>query len=233
MLRQIAIGTQGSMAQFGQPQPVYVQGYGFVPPSQVRACAAGASPACQRAGPAAPALCHAALEARPAVLGQRQLGLPLHKGCALQAHLCCSLPRRCTALRIPSRHPCCARRPPAPSRPPCPTCAPAPPAATSPPTRWPRCSREARRRPAPACRRPTARGPPSPRSRRARPMVSAVAWLARVNCCVCTRRHGNITARTLCFACLPACPPTQGALLTPCCRLSAPPAPQTPSSPSC
>lgn len=35
MLRQIAIGTQGSMAQFGQPQPVYVQGYGFVPPSQV------------------------------------------------------------------------------------------------------------------------------------------------------------------------------------------------------
>jgi hypothetical protein len=36
MLRQIAIGTQGGMAQFGQPQPVYVQGYGFVPPSQVR-----------------------------------------------------------------------------------------------------------------------------------------------------------------------------------------------------
>lgn len=35
MLRQIAIGTQGPIAPFGQPQPVYVQGYGFVPPSQV------------------------------------------------------------------------------------------------------------------------------------------------------------------------------------------------------
>jgi hypothetical protein len=36
MLRQIAIATSAqAMGQFGQPQPVYVQGYGFVPPSQV------------------------------------------------------------------------------------------------------------------------------------------------------------------------------------------------------
>lgn len=37
MLRQIALSTsQPGMPGFGQPQPVYVQGYGFVPPSQVR-----------------------------------------------------------------------------------------------------------------------------------------------------------------------------------------------------
>ncbi|KAL4430897.1 hypothetical protein ABPG75_006153 [Micractinium tetrahymenae] len=36
MLRQIALSTsQPGMPGFGQPQPVYVQGYGFVPPSQV------------------------------------------------------------------------------------------------------------------------------------------------------------------------------------------------------
>jgi hypothetical protein len=36
MLRQIALTTsQPGMPGFGQPQPVYVQGYGFVPPSQV------------------------------------------------------------------------------------------------------------------------------------------------------------------------------------------------------
>ena len=37
MLRQIAISTsqQAALGQYGQPQPVYVQGYGFVPPSQV------------------------------------------------------------------------------------------------------------------------------------------------------------------------------------------------------
>lgn len=37
MLRQIAVATgpQGVLSGFGQPQPVYVQGYGFVPPSQV------------------------------------------------------------------------------------------------------------------------------------------------------------------------------------------------------
>lgn len=36
MLRQIAISTsQPGMPGYGQPQPVYVQGYGFVPPSQV------------------------------------------------------------------------------------------------------------------------------------------------------------------------------------------------------
>ena len=40
MLRQIALSTtQPGMPGFGQPQPVYVQGYGFVPPSQVRAAA--------------------------------------------------------------------------------------------------------------------------------------------------------------------------------------------------
>ncbi len=39
MLRQIALSTsQPGMPGFGQPQPVYVQGYGFVPPSQVRCC---------------------------------------------------------------------------------------------------------------------------------------------------------------------------------------------------
>ncbi len=37
MLRQIALSSsQPGMPGFGQPQPVYVQGYGFVPPSQVR-----------------------------------------------------------------------------------------------------------------------------------------------------------------------------------------------------
>lgn len=36
MLRQIALATsQPGMPGYGQPQPVYVQGYGFVPPSQV------------------------------------------------------------------------------------------------------------------------------------------------------------------------------------------------------
>lgn len=36
MLRQIALSSsQPGMPGFGQPQPVYVQGYGFVPPSQV------------------------------------------------------------------------------------------------------------------------------------------------------------------------------------------------------
>jgi hypothetical protein len=36
MLRQIAIATSAqAMGQYAQPQPVYVQGYGFVPPSQV------------------------------------------------------------------------------------------------------------------------------------------------------------------------------------------------------
>ncbi|KAI3433611.1 hypothetical protein D9Q98_003420 [Chlorella vulgaris] len=36
MLRQIALSTsQPGMPGYGQPQPVYVQGYGFVPPSQV------------------------------------------------------------------------------------------------------------------------------------------------------------------------------------------------------
>lgn len=37
MLRQIAISTQqqAALGQYGQPPPVYVQGYGFVPPSQV------------------------------------------------------------------------------------------------------------------------------------------------------------------------------------------------------
>ncbi|PSC67028.1 Clavaminate synthase isoform B, partial [Micractinium conductrix] len=39
MLRQIALSTsQPGMPGFGQPQPVYVQGYGFVPPT--RCCAA-------------------------------------------------------------------------------------------------------------------------------------------------------------------------------------------------
>lgn len=35
MLRQIAISSNPNLNPFGQPQPVYVQGYGFVPPSQV------------------------------------------------------------------------------------------------------------------------------------------------------------------------------------------------------
>lgn len=35
MLRQIAISSNPTLNPFGQPQPVYVQGYGFVPPSQV------------------------------------------------------------------------------------------------------------------------------------------------------------------------------------------------------
>lgn len=42
MLRQIALSTsQPGMPGFGQPQPVYVQGYGFVPPSQVCVWAGG------------------------------------------------------------------------------------------------------------------------------------------------------------------------------------------------
>lgn len=38
MLRQIAISAapQPVIPQYDQPSPVYVQGYGFVPPSQVR-----------------------------------------------------------------------------------------------------------------------------------------------------------------------------------------------------
>lgn len=36
MLRQIAIAcSQPGVGEYGQPQPIYVQGYGFVPPSQV------------------------------------------------------------------------------------------------------------------------------------------------------------------------------------------------------
>ncbi len=49
MLRQIALSTsQPGMPGFGQPQPVYVQGYGFVPPSQVSkgCCGAGAGSRC-------------------------------------------------------------------------------------------------------------------------------------------------------------------------------------------
>ncbi|PSC68898.1 Calvin cycle CP12, partial [Micractinium conductrix] len=83
MLRQIALSTsQPGMPGFGQPQPVYVQGYGFVPPSQQGAGGMqgnmGAPGGSQGSGRASPATALAA--ANPALTTRRPLsdtGSPL------------------------------------------------------------------------------------------------------------------------------------------------------------
>lgn len=77
MLRQIALSSsQPGMPGFGQPQPVYVQGYGFVPPSQVRGGVWGCNWSAFVSGAGEPQVClpspalcqQAALDKQPARL---------------------------------------------------------------------------------------------------------------------------------------------------------------------